>query len=220
MPSSKGLKSKGLERRLSDPDTPSPTGHGSQRAEKVEASDRTTAGPDLQPASDPSPTLSREFLTRSQRDGRKDSRSDATPNQSRGKNQGSASQSSPSSSSDGGVLLNIDYDSKDSASHGRGSKERASNRRTSNDQASNGRASNDQTSNGPASNDGASNDRAPTGRTSNDQASTDQASSDRQMNPVSSRGFNVSTSMVEPSQGQNQPLRPDLSQVIPCSTLC
>ena len=244
MSSSKGPISKDPDRRLSDPDTLSPSGRASQRARQVEASDETTSDAGLQSSSDLFPTLSGGFQTRRQRNGRKDAGNDTTPNQSKGKNQGGGSQSSPSSSSDGGVLLNIDYASNDGTSNGRGYNGPASNGRgyngpaskgrTSNNQASKGRALNDQSPNAPASNNVASKDRAPSDQASNQQASnqqasnqqasnqqasTDQASSERQMNPVSSRGFNISTSTVAPSQGQIQGFRPDPSQVIICRTL-
>jgi hypothetical protein len=72
------------------------------------------------PSDSPSPGLTKEFLARAQQSGRNRTNITTTPTHVKGKKQGDASKGSSSSTdnSDGGVLLNANYDAPGAAAKG------------------------------------------------------------------------------------------------------
>lgn len=121
MSSSKDAHSKYPKQRPSDSGSPSSLRQTPWRtAQATSAGDAAEDNVYRSPSDSPSPGLTKEFLARAQQSGRNRTNITTTPTHIKGKKQGDASKGSSSSTdnSDGGVLLNANYDTPGAASKG------------------------------------------------------------------------------------------------------
>lgn len=119
MSSSKDAHSKYPKQRPSDSGSPSSLRQAPWRTgQATPAGDAAEDKVYRSPSDSPSPGLTKEFLARAQQGGRNRTNITTTPTHTKGKKQGDASKGSSSSTdnSDGGVLLNANYDSPGAAS--------------------------------------------------------------------------------------------------------